>query len=400
LGPFGVGWTDNWQLNASADKLGNVTIADDGSLLYFARNSDGMFTPVPGIDGTLTLAHGAYQYVAADGTLMAFNANGSLNYEQDTNGNRITAGYDSSGELTSLTASNGSPITIAYNSQGLISSITDPSGQTTSYTYDSSGQQLLTFTDVFGTTTCTYAAGSTAADANALTSLTFADGTGIEWSYDAQGRLASTGRLGGAGAESYAYPAPGEYTVTDADGNTTTTFNDDRGNKGEAVDSLGNITRYDYDSKNNLIKVVMPDGTTTYSYDSSGNMTRETNPLGHTIEFIYNQFAQPLSFTNQNAYTTTFQYDARGNLIKTTKPDGTTDEYTYNSSGAVVSHTDSDGQTVTYTYNANGQKTAENLPGGTSNTYTRQPRKQADCPGPRRRLVVHLQQPEPAGDGR
>ena len=214
MGPFGYGWTDNWQISASADSQGNVTISDDGSLLYFAINSDGAYTPAPGEYGTLSLINGAYQYVETDGTIIAFNTNGSLNYEQDTNGNRVTAGYNSSDELTSLTASNGSAITIQYNAQGLISQITDPAGQSTSYTYDASGQHLLTFTDEFGKTTYTYATGPTAADVNALTSLTFADGTGIEWSYDAEGWLATTGRLNGTGpeaeTETYAYPAPGE----------------------------------------------------------------------------------------------------------------------------------------------------------------------------------------------
>ena len=118
MGPFGLGWTDNWQISASADSQGNVTISDDGSLLYFAKQSDGSYTDAPGEYGTLTLVSGAYQYVQTDGTIIAFNTNGTLNYEQDTNGNRITAGYNSSGELTSLTASNGSAITIAYNAQG------------------------------------------------------------------------------------------------------------------------------------------------------------------------------------------------------------------------------------------------------------------------------------------
>ena len=55
MGPFGFGWTDNWQISASADSQGNVTISDDGSLLYFAKNSDGTYTPAPGEYGTLTL---------------------------------------------------------------------------------------------------------------------------------------------------------------------------------------------------------------------------------------------------------------------------------------------------------------------------------------------------------
>ena len=258
MGPFGLGWTDNWQISASADSQGNVTISDDGSLLYFAKNSDGGYTPTPGEFGTLTLTSGAYHYAETDGTIIAFNANGSLNYEEDTNGNKVTAGYTGD-DLTSLTASNGSVITIACNTQGLISSITEPGNQTTSYTYDAGGQHLLTFSDTFGKTTYAYATGPTAADANTLTSLTFADGTGIEWSYDAQGPLATTGRINGTGpeaeTETYAYPAPGEYTVTNADGDKTATFNDDRGNVGETIDGLGNITRFAYDANDNLIKV-------------------------------------------------------------------------------------------------------------------------------------------------
>ena len=321
MGPFGLGWTDNWQIGASADSSGNVTISDDGSLLYFAINTDGTYTPAPGEYGTLSLTNGAYQYVQTDGTIIAFNTNGTLNYEQDTNGNRITAGYNSSGDLTTLTASNGSAITITYNSEGLISSITEPGNQATTYTYDSSGQHLLTFTDVFGTTTYTYASGPTATVANALTSLIFADGTGIEWSYDAQGRWATTGRINGTSPEAeteiYAYRAPGEYTVTNADGDTTTTSNDDQGNVGETIDALGNITRYAYDANDNLIKAIAPDGTTTtYSYDANGDMLSETDALGYTISFTYNQCAGPLTFTNQEGYVTTYQYDPQRQLGK------------------------------------------------------------------------------------
>ena len=55
-------------------------------------------------------AHGGYLLTEADGTVTDYNANGTLNYIQDTNGNRITAGY-TGGQLTSLTASSGQSIT-------------------------------------------------------------------------------------------------------------------------------------------------------------------------------------------------------------------------------------------------------------------------------------------------
>ncbi len=371
MGPFGLGWTDNWQISASADSSGNVTVSDDGSLLFFTKNSDGSFARTPGEFGTLSLTSGAYQYVQTDGTIIVFNTNGSLNYEQDTNGNRITAGYNSSGELSSLTASNGSALKIAYNAQGLIASITDPSGQTTHYTYDPSGQHLLTFTDVFGKTTYTYAAGPSAADANALTTLTFADGTGLEWSYDAEGRMATAGRLGRAETVTYSYPAPGESTATDADGNKTAIFHDDFGDLGETIDPLGNITRNTFDANHDLVKTVAADGTTTtFAYDDNGNMTSETDALGQSIFFTYNSLAEPLTFVNQQGFTTSYQYDAHGNLLETTNPDGTTQQDAYNGLGEVTSSTDADGQVITYGYNANAQLTTENLPDGTSNTYT------------------------------
>ena len=44
-----------------------------------------------------------------------------LDYIQDTNGNRITAGYDGSGRLISLTQTSGASLTLAYNAQGRIS---------------------------------------------------------------------------------------------------------------------------------------------------------------------------------------------------------------------------------------------------------------------------------------
>src|SRR5262249_35777065 len=148
-----------------------------------------------------------------------------------------------------------------------------------------------------------------AAGANALASLTFADGTGIEWSYDVQGRLTSTGRINGSGPEAqvqaYTYPNVSGYAATDADGNTTTHLIDDHGNCCTIIDPMGNMTRYTFDDNYNLVKVVAADGTTTtYTYDANGNMTSETDPLGYTIQFTYNQFGEPLTYSDQKGSIT------------------------------------------------------------------------------------------------
>ena len=185
----------------------------------------GAFFSEPGDTGTLTSdGEGGYLLTEADGTATDYNANGTLNYIQDTNGNRITAGY-TGGRLTSLTASSGQSITIAYNAAGLISTVTDSQGRVTTYTYDATNQYLIAVTGFNGqTTTYTYNTAERDARAellsNALTSITFPGGTHQYFTYDSEGRLAGTSSDGGAQPQSFAY-ALGEVSVTDGTGDTS-----------------------------------------------------------------------------------------------------------------------------------------------------------------------------------
>ncbi len=371
-GPLGDGWTDNWQISAAADAQGDVTVTDDGATRFFTRQPDGSYMPMPDDHGTLTLVAGAYQLRETNGDLTAFNSNGSLAYEQDPNGNRVTATYNAAGELTLLTASDGSALTIAYNTQGLISQVTDPAGRASTYQYDASGQHLTTYTDKYGATHYTYLTGPTAADANALATIAYADNTHVFYTVDAQGRLTGVSRDGGAEALTYTYGPVGGYTVTDADHAATTILADDMGLIVQTTDPLGNITRNSYDADSNLTSVVAPDGTTTtYQYDSRGNITSETDPLGNVTRFTYDPtFSRLLSSQDPRGYTTSYAIDAHGNTTSVTAPDGSVEQYSYNGLGEVVQSTDARLQTTAYTYNASGQVAAVSLPDGTSDSYS------------------------------
>ena len=131
MGPLGLGWSTPWQTTATVASDGTVTITGAGGAQRIFQpdsRTAGAYFSEPGDTGTLTAdGHGGYLLTEADGTATDYNANGTLNYIQDTNGNRITAGY-TGGRLTSLTASSGQSITIAYNAAGLISSVTDSAG--------------------------------------------------------------------------------------------------------------------------------------------------------------------------------------------------------------------------------------------------------------------------------
>jgi hypothetical protein len=86
-----------------------------------------------------------------DGSITTFNANGTLNYVQDSNGSRITATY-TNGLLTQLKASNGSFLALYYTS-GHLTKVSDSTGRNMTYTFDVSGQHLLSSTNEYGTTT-------------------------------------------------------------------------------------------------------------------------------------------------------------------------------------------------------------------------------------------------------
>jgi YD repeat-containing protein len=138
LGPLGRGWSFNWDGSATTDPAGDVTIEMGGMVRSFSRMADGTYMGMSGDHGMLALENGRFQLREADGFLIAFRTDGRVDFMQDLNGNRITAGY-SGGELISLTHSNGQAITLGYSAQGRISQVTDPAGATTTYTYDPTG---------------------------------------------------------------------------------------------------------------------------------------------------------------------------------------------------------------------------------------------------------------------
>src|SRR5262249_18556070 len=226
LGRLGRGWSDNFDVSATADSgTGFVTIRQGDSWRFFARNPDGSYVSWPGDFATLTRVSGAFRLREASCEVTAFRADGLLDYFQDTNNNRISAGY-TGGQLTSLTHSNGSAFTLTYNAQGRISQVTGPAGLVASYGYDSSGEHLTSVTTAAGTTGYTYTTDADGPRAHALESISYPDGTHLFFEYDSRGRLARQQRDGGAGALTFVYDLA-SYRVTDALGHSATIAFDD-----------------------------------------------------------------------------------------------------------------------------------------------------------------------------
>ncbi|MFI5454955.1 MAG: RHS repeat-associated core domain-containing protein [Isosphaerales bacterium] len=370
-GILGYGWTINWDISAATMTNGDVVIKNDGVSLDFSLQPNGSFAPEAGDQGTtLTASGGAVQLVEPDGTIYQFNTNGTLNYVQDTHGNRITAGYNTSGQLFSLTDSNGEFLDLAYNAQGHLATLTDSNGQTETYGYDLTGQFLTSYTDAYGTTKYTYVTGQVAAQDNALAQIAYANGTQVDFGYDSQGRLVDQHSNGGAGGETIRYLNPGGYVTTDSNGNQTTIYFNLYGAAAETIDPLGNVTRSYYDSNLNLTKVIGPGGSTyTYTYDANGNLTSRTDALGLTTNFTYDAHNNLTSYTDAKGNTTGYGYNSANDLLSITYANGTRQTFTYNPLGEATQFLNARGQAIGYTYDAQGLVATEAFADGTSYSY-------------------------------
>jgi len=333
---------------------------------------DGSYQASPGDYDTLSLNNGAYTLRDKQGTVYVFQPDGLLSYEQDTNGNRITATYND-GQLAKLTDSDGQSFAFTYNAEGFISQLTDEAGRITTYTYDSTNDELVSVTGPDGTTSYAYDNGSNIETLHALLAITNPDGTHLYFSYDAQGRLIGQQQDGGADAITYAYDVgPGGYRVIDATGASTTVLLNDVGETAQVIDALGRITDFGYDSSYNLVQVIAPTGLTTdYRYDSEGNVTEQVDPLGNTTEMTYDPtFNRLTSLTDARGNTTDYSYDAQANLLAITYPDSTVQQFSYDPLGNVAQTIDQNGDAIGYTYDYRGLVTQEDFADGTQFDYT------------------------------
>jgi len=191
LGPLGRGWTHFWQIVLSQDADGRVTITDrTGTPRIFQPDArEGYFSPV-GDYATLTaVGGGAFTLREKDGLLFAFRPDGNLDYVEDTNGNRVTAGY-TAGRLTGLTHSSGQSLQISYNAAGRIERVADYFGRETLYTYDPADEHLLSVRSPDGQTTLyAYHSGGGLATKHALTEIQFPDGAHQYFTFYDNGRI-------------------------------------------------------------------------------------------------------------------------------------------------------------------------------------------------------------------
>ena len=363
VGPYGKGWFHNYDLSLEEYTDGRIAFhGPEGFNRFFTSNGDGRYTGAVGDHGELTRdAGGTFQLREKSGLIYRFRSDLKLNYIRDTNGNQVSATYDSSSRLVNISHSSGLSFTLEYDGASMrIVRLTDHVGRVTNYEYLTLGAVVLSkVTDPVGAIT-QYTYQTQAGLANGrLLSIQYPDGTFTHYEYSDDARLVRTTGTWGATPTTYSYGSDGATTITDALGGRTSIQVNDRLQPTLVTNTDGSQSASGYDGAGNLIQRTDPLGhANTFRYDEFGNTTLAFNSLGETVQTGYDlRFNKPSWVTDALGQTTSFAYDTRGNLLQAAFADGTHVDYTFDLLGNLVTSQNPAGKITQYTYNGLGQLT-------------------------------------------
>jgi RHS repeat-associated protein len=270
-----------------------------------------------------------------DGTKYTFTYkdrySGELTSIEDRNGNKLTfsrlsrppTGDDYGGYLTKITTAEGRTITfgLSLTQVGGIyktTQITDDTGRVVRYTYEP---------DPFSQYT-------------RLKTVTYPDGSIMEYQYDELGRLKGFINERGYLEVSNTYDASNRVLTQTHIDNGTYTFNYTVAGGYITQTSMtspsGGVTSWAFNSSGYITSITTPDGTTTYELEAGTNLKNSvTDPLGRTTTYTY--------------YST---HDVTDGLIESvTDPLGNVTSYEYETRyGMPTKITDALGKMTTFTY--------------------------------------------------
>lgn len=242
--------------------------------------------------------------------------------------------YDKAGNLVCITDNQGRKTGIEYDLLNREIRRTEKDGSVTRQFYDKNGQLTRVIRpNEYG---CAGDKGTGMqytydAQGNVLTVIG-ADGILQEQNvYDADGVLIRTmdGTGGGAG---FSYDLGGRRTKIETKGSASQQYRyDAMGNIIGIEDGVGNQTGYMLDKWGRIVEIKKADGSNEYyAYDCAGNMTKSTDGEGNTTTYTYNNINQLSVLTDPAGGQERYAYDAEERLCRKTDRNGTETRYAYN----------------------------------------------------------------------
>lgn len=374
-GPFGFGWTHNYDLHLTPQTDGSVDLFDaDGSVHTFTPNGSGFDAPA-GVHTQLRVNGSGYDLRYTTGNVQYFDASGRLIRVTDPNGNAVHLDYTGD-QLTRIHDDSGLGLDLSYDPNGRIVEVTDPIGRNVTYGYRTG--DLVNVTDVMDDRT-EYGY----FENHKLNRITHPSGLTTIYGYNsstdrvhcvASGRSSVSCESSGI-AFDYDYPNDTVSVGRTLTGNVTRVELDDSGSPVTVIAPSG-VGHFAWDDDRNRIRMTNTSGTYQFDYDDFGNLIERTDPQGATVRYGYRTIETPsryqslrVSETDPLGRTWTYEYDHRGNRIRETNPTGATREFDYDRFGLLRNVTAFDGGTTSYTYDSHGFRTSYTNAAGERATF-------------------------------
>lgn len=366
---------------------GKITsiLLPNGAVLRYTYNTNGDLTEYTDANGnTLRYVydskHRMTEWYNQEGTRIVLNkydASGRVTKQTDANG-AITSLYYSDNK-TVTTDANGNVTAYTYDDLYRTTKIEYPDGKVETRTYDADNNLVSDADYIYTYDTNGNKLSETRADSatriytynsrNQVTSVTDFDGSKTVMEYSAAGDLIKLTYADGK-LETYTYDSQHRIlTHTDANGNTEH-YSYEGAVANTYTDYNGNTYQFFYNSINQLITIIAPDGTTSRKmYNLAGIQIGEQAADGSHTEYSLNKVGNVVRITDPMGYASDFEYDGMYNIVKGIDPQNNTVTYTYDGNGNQTSETDAKGNTTTYEYDSRNRLVKQISPNGSIVTY-------------------------------
>lgn len=253
--------------------------------------------------------------------------------------------FDAIGNPRTVIDAAGHATTFEYDERGDVLTVTDAKGKRTTQAYDIFGRPLDKTIPKDQDNQAVIVVPAPVYDANDnVVRQTAANGAITTSTYDAADRLTSTtGPADEPGdpprTVTYEFDRVGNLlAITEPKGNLTPEDADDfvtRFTYNEVyqrvavTDAAGGVVTYEFDSVDNLTKIVDPvkngtadpdDFTATFGYDLAHRPTSRTDAAGHTVTYAYDRDGVLTAVTDEEGFTTEIVSDERGVVVEERVP--------------------------------------------------------------------------------
>jgi RHS repeat-associated protein len=386
-GPFGFGWTFNYNIYLVKNDDGSVTFFDeDGSVYTFSPAGGNNYTAPPGKHSKLTKnPDGSFTLWFTDGSKYNFGSNGEINNITDKNDNHLNFEYSLLGRLTRISDDSGLYLNLNYNLRGRISSVSDTLGREIRYEYNVN--DLTKVTDAMGNSLLYFYY-----DNHKIRSMVDEMDNTLLFSYGTVSGVDRVSEIKGTVYDrqtglysnsitfySFEYDTINKLVdVIDSNGRTISVRYNEAGNPIKITDLLGNTISINWKNHTQIGITDKNGNTFLYEYDAYGNLIDSTDHMGYSRYYRWttintdDKYISLLSnITNKKGYTTEYEYDRQGNLILVTDAHGNATTRAYDAFGYVTLLTERGGTQTVYFHDSHGNliNAADSTGNGTKFSY-------------------------------